>query len=57
MLFEIFNKEGARTFYTTNKSCLPPKEQVQSRIKNGEVFKVDGKIVKTYEKILEAAKL
>ena len=54
MLFEAFDREGNRVMYTSHESCIPTKAQFQDRMKNGDSFKLDGKVVKTYEKLLEA---
>lgn len=54
MLFEIFNTAGERVEWTENKSCLPGKAVFQQRLKDGYSFKLNGKTVKTHEKLQES---
>lgn len=54
MLFEIFNKEGNRVEWSGSKACLPGKSVFLARQKDGYIFKLDGKAVKTHDKLLEA---
>lgn len=51
MLFEIFNMAGERVEWTENKACLPGKTVFQQRLKDGYNFKLNGKAIKTYEKL------
>jgi len=53
MLFEEFNREGDRVMYTTNPKCIPTKSEFLNRQKDGQTFKLDGKVVKTYDKLQE----
>lgn len=53
MLFEIFNREGDRVEWTQSPKCLPSKTVFQTRLKDGYHFKLNGKAVKTYEKLEE----
>ena len=44
-LFEIYNDKNRRVFCTNTQSCLPPKEHLDSMLKNGYKVKLDGKIL------------
>lgn len=54
MLFEIYNVAGDRVEWTENKACLPGKAVFHQRLKDGYNFKLNGKTVKTYEKLQES---
>ena len=44
MLFEIFNHNKARVFYTTDEKCIPTKEELRHRAEVcGYTYKLDGK--------------
>ena len=40
-IFEVFNDKGKRLFFTYDKSCIPPKEQLEAIIKDGYKIKVN----------------
>jgi len=44
MIFEIFNRNGHRVFWTEYETCIPSKEQLKHMQKvSGYIFKLDGK--------------
>ena len=43
--FEIFDSTGARIFNALDEPSIPPKEHIDSMIKNGYKIKLDGKIM------------
>ena len=45
MKFEGGNNQGKAVMYTFHISCLPTPRQIESMVKNGYKFKIDGKIV------------
>ena len=57
MLLEIFNREDERVEYTEHPEhpkCMPSKEEFQNKQSNGLKFKLDGKDVETYDKLVRA---
>lgn len=44
-LFEIYNDKNRRVFWTNSQNCLPPKEHMDSMVKNGYKVKVGNKIL------------
>lgn len=44
-IFEVFNDKGKRLFFTYDKSCMPPKEQLEAIIRDGYKIKVNGTTV------------
>ena len=53
MLFEIYRMDGARVEWSESEKCLPNKETFLRRTKDGYTIKLNGKVVKTYEKMQE----
>lgn len=45
MKFEIFNEKNKVVFNTQEKQCLPDKHQINTMIKIGYKFKIDGKLL------------
>lgn len=41
--FEIFDSFGTRVFNALDKPSIPPKEHIDSMLKNGYKIKIDGK--------------
>lgn len=57
MILEIFNAEGDRVEWTEHPDdpkCMPSKHEFQIKQGNGLKFKLDGKVMKTYDKLVEA---
>lgn len=54
-IFEVFNDKGKRLFFTYEKSCIPPKEQLKAIIKDGYKIKVNGATI-TKKKLDELLK-
>ena len=53
MLFEIYNPVGERVEWTENPRCILKKDAFQRRLKDGYRIKLNGKTVKSFEKIEE----
>ena len=49
--FEIYNNDGTRVFNALDEASIPPKEHIDSMLKNGYKFKIDGKF--TTKKLLK----
>lgn len=41
--FEIFDENGTRVFNALDEPSMPPKDHINSMMKNGYKIKVDGK--------------
>jgi len=59
MLLETFDMTGSRKEWTEApgripQKCVPSKSAFLQKTKDGYIFKLDGKVIKTYEKLLEA---
>ena len=52
MKFEVLNKDGCIIFNTPHEVCLPPIKHIDSMIKAGYKFKLDGKSI-TKNKLIE----
>lgn len=44
-IFEVFNTENKRLFFTTDKKSVPSKNKIEVLINNGHKVKVDGKLL------------
>lgn len=54
-IFEVFNDKSKRLFFTYDKLCIPPKEQLEAIIKDGYKIKVNGATI-TKKKLNELLK-
>lgn len=55
-IFEVFNENGRRVFFTHDKSCIPAKEQINDMLKNKYKIKINGGSV-TKKKLNESIRL
>ena len=44
-IFEVFNAENKRLFFTTDPKCVPPKKEIEILINGGHKVKVNDKIL------------
>lgn len=57
MILEIFNVGGDRLEWTDHPEhpkCMPSKDEFQAKQQNGLEFKLNGKVMKTYDALVKA---